>query len=197
LGTGDVEVTLVNQSPKSIYAYILITSDAPVRKAMTVFQTVEPWEPGQTKTERIPANNLKSDSLAKPDSENEIVFSAFCAEGRICEGNEQDSQKLKQTLTGMKEQAARVLGILRDASVSSQKDSARVLESVQAQVASTSTNEESQPQSKEHVKGKAMVNQEVLRMVSKLRTQVGTPGFDLKVQIVAMISYYERLTERL
>src|SRR5437762_14389735 len=51
LNNGDVEVTLLNQSTKAIYAYTMHTSELPTRKGVTAFATSDPVELGKTKVE--------------------------------------------------------------------------------------------------------------------------------------------------
>jgi len=197
LSNGDVEVTLFNQSTKAIYAYTMVTSQQSIRKGVTTFATTAPVAPGETKAERIPAGNLDSAVAGNPDGVGEIVFSALYLEGGTAEGDARDSEKLKRTMGGIKEQAKLALQVLRDASTSREQDSGRLLEAVESQAASMPVKDESAPSPQEREDGKAMVNDRLLREIKKLRIRKSSPGFDVKGQLAELISYYERLAEKL
>lgn len=197
LNNGDVEVTLVNQSTKAIYAYTMITSEHPMRKGITAFATSAPVAPGGTKTERISGGNLESGAARNPDGVGEIVFSAVYLEGGIAEGDAGDSEKLKRTMGGMKEQAKLALQILRDASTSREHDATRLLDAVESQVASMPVKDESAPSSRDREFGRASVNDRLLGEIRKLRMRKASPGFDVKSQLLELIPYYERLAEKL
>jgi len=191
-----VEVTLFNQSTKAIYAYTMVTSQHGIKKGMTTFATAAPVAPGETKAERIPAGNLES-AATNPDGVGEIVFSAVYLEGGIAEGDARESEKLKRTMSGMKEQAKLAVQVLRDASTSREQDSGRLLEAVESQAASMPVKDKSAPSSPEREFGRASVNDRLLREIKKVRMSKASPGFDVKGQLAELISYYERLAEKL
>lgn len=193
---GGVELTFANQAAKPIYAYTIITTEKPARKGVTVIADGAPLEPGQTKSERIPADNLKSGGRSNPAGV-EIVFSALYLEGGLVEGDHRDSEKLERTMAGMKSQATALLEILRTAHDSREQDSGRLLDAIESQVASAPVNETSGAPSKEREDGKRMVNEHLLRAVKKLRTTIVTPGIDVKTQIGEMMPYYKRLAQKL
>ena len=197
LSNGDVEVTLFNQSSKAIYAYTIVTSEHPTRKGVTTFATSAPVEPGKTKSERIPRGNLESAAARNPDGIGEILFSAVYLEGGIAEGDAGEAENLKQTRGGMKEQARLALQVLRSAVTSGEQDAGRLLDTVESQVASMSVKDESAPSSRERGLGRATVKDRLLVEINKLRMRKASPGFDVKGQLLELISYYERLAEKL
>lgn len=197
LDNGDVEVTVSNQSNKPIYAYTIVTSQKAIEKGITTFATAAPMAPGENKAERIPAGNLDSAGAGNPDGVGEIVFSAVYLEGGTVEGDARHSEKLKRMMGGVKEQAKLALQILRDARASSEQDSGRLLESVESQAASMPLKDESASSSKEHELGKASVNSRLLNEIKSLRMKKTSPGFDVKGRLAELVSYYERLTEKL
>jgi hypothetical protein len=197
LNNGDVEVTLLNQSTKAIYAYTMITSEHPTRKGITAFATAAPVAPGETTAERIPGGNLESAAARNPDGVAEIVVSAVYFEGGIAEGDAGDSEKLKRTMGGMKEQSKLALRVLRDARTSPEQDATRLLDAVESQAASMPVKDESAPSSHEREFGRASVNDRLLGEIKKLQKRKASPGFDAKSQLSELISYYERLAEKL
>jgi hypothetical protein len=196
LNNGDVEVTLLNQSTKPIYAYTMITSEYPTRKGITAFATAAPVGPGETKAETIPAGNLVA-AANRNNSPGEIIFSALFLEGGIIEGDANESAKLKRTMSGMKEQARLAVQVLRDASTSREQNSERLLEAVESQATALPVKDESLPSSHEREFGRASVNDRFLGEIKKLRMRQASPGFDAKGQLVELISYYQRLAEKL
>jgi hypothetical protein len=196
-GNGDVEVSLFNQSTKTIYAYTIVTGNEGVRKGFTTFATAAPLPPGETKVEIIPARNLDSVAARNPDGAGEILFSAVYLEGGTAEGDPTDSGSLTRTMGGMKEQAKLAVQVLRDAGASHEQDSKRLLETVESQIASIAVKDESATSSQERERGKTMVNERLLRAIKKLRMRNATPGSDMKVQLAELISYYEQLAEKL
>ena len=197
LNNGDVEVTLAYQSTKAIYAYTLVTSEHPTRKGITAFATDAPLVPGETKAERIPAGNLESAAEGNTGRLGEIIFSALYLEGGIAEGDAGDSEKLKRTMGGIKEQAKLALQVLRDATTSREQDTGRLLEAVESQAASMPVKDEFAPSFHEREFGRASVNDRLLGEIKKLRTRKPSPGFDVKGQLLELIPYYERLAEKL
>lgn len=197
LSNGDVEVSLFNQSTKTIYAYTIVTGNDVMRKGFTTFATAAPVAPGETKAEIISARNLDSSAARNPDGAGEILFSAVYLEGGTAEGDPTDSGNLKRTMGGMKEQAKLAVQVLRDAGSSHQQDSERLLDTVESQIASIPVEGESALSSQERERGKSMVNERLLRAIKKLRTRKASPGFDVKGQLAELISYYERLAEKL
>ncbi|HXT62664.1 MAG TPA: hypothetical protein VN696_06475 [Pyrinomonadaceae bacterium] len=193
LRSGDFELTFRNQSDKAIYAYTVITAEKPTRKGMTIFATGAPVQPGESKSERIPGSNLNS-SAANPAAGREIVFSSVYLEGGTTEGDAGDSEKLKQTMAGMKEQAALVVQVLRSAVASSKQDSG-LLDAIESQVTLMSVRDEHAPPSREHDYGKANVNDRLREEIERLRTRNTGPA--LKDHLSRLISYYERLAEKL
>jgi len=175
----------------------MITTEKPTRKGVTTFATTAPVAPGESKSERIPGSNLRSALLTSPDGAREINFSALYLEGGIVEGDAGDSAKLKETMSGMKEQAKLALQVLRDASASREQDAVRLLDTVESQASSMPVKDESAPSSHEREVGRASVNDRLLGEIKKLRTRKASPGFDVKGQLVELISYYERLAEKL
>jgi hypothetical protein len=197
LNNGDIEVTFQNQSTKAIYAYTMITSEHPTRKGITALAIAAPVAPGETKVEKIPGGNLESAAARNPDRVGEIVFSAVYLEGGIAEGDAGDSEKLKRTMGGMKEQAKLALQILRNVSTSREQDLTRLLDAVESQVASMPVKDESASPSHEREFGRASVNDRLLGEIKKLQMRKTSPGFDVKGQLAELISYYERLAEKL
>jgi hypothetical protein len=197
LDNGDVEITWTNQSTNAIYAYTLVTNERPTRKGVTTFLTVLPAEPGESKSERIPEQNLKSGPATTSDGAGEIVFSALYLEGGIAEGDQRESEKLKRTMGGMKEQAKLVLEVLRDAGRSPEQDSGRLLDTIESRVASLSVKDKSAPSSKERDDGKAMANDRLLGAVKRLRVIRANAGVDVKAELAELITYYERLATKL
>lgn len=197
LNNGDVEVTLLNQSTKAIYAYTMITSELPTRKGVTAFATSDPVEPGKTKAETIPGKNLESAAGRNPDGVGEIVFSAVYLEGGVVEGDARESAKLKGTMGGMKEQARLALEVLRGVSTSREQDAGRLLDAVESQVATISPKGESASSSHERELGRASVNDRLLGEIKKLRTRRASAGFDVKAHLLELTRYYERLAEKL
>lgn len=195
LNNGDVEVTLLNQSTKTIYAYKMVTSQHGIEKGITTYATAAPVIPGATASERIPLGNLESASAG--NGVGEIVFSAVYLEGGMAEGDARDSERLKRTMGGMKEQATLALRVLRDASASREQDSGRLLEAAESQAASMPVKDESAPSPQEREDGRAFLNDRLLREIKKLRMRKASPGFDVKSQLAELISYYERLAEKL
>jgi hypothetical protein len=194
LNDGDVEVTLVNQSTKAIFAYTMVTSHhGGTKKGVTTYATAEPVAPGETKAERIPRGNLESN----PDSVNEIVFSAAYLESGIVEGDVHEAEKLKLTMGGMKDQAKLALQILRDARASRESDAAQLLKLLESQAAAMLVKDQSVTSAQEREDGKAMVNERLLRSIKKMRMRKASPGFDVDRQLGELISYYERLAEKL
>lgn len=195
LNDGDIEIAFVNDSSKSIYAYTIITSQHPTRKGVTGFATAEPVTPGASKVERIPRGNLESISATKPVPE--VVFSAVYLEGGITEGELRDSEKLKQTMAGMKEQAKLAMRILRAAIASSERDSERLLEAVESQALAIPLKDQSGPSSHERRFGRKSVSDRLLGEIRKLRKSAGNPSIDIKAQLAELIRYYEQLAEKL
>jgi hypothetical protein len=140
---------------------------------------------------------LESGAARNPDGVGEIVFSAVYLEGGIAEGDAGDSEKLKRTMGGMKEQAKLALQVLRDASTSREHDATRLLDAVESQAASMPVRDESAPSSHEREFGRASVNDRLLGEIKKLRMRKASPGFDVKGQLLELIPYYERLAEKL
>jgi len=197
LSDGTVEVIFSNQSSKPLYAYTIVTREKPIRKGMTVFVTTVPVERGQTQTERIPATNIASTAANNGGDADEIVFSAIYLEGGTIEGDNQESQKLKRTMVGMKEQAKLAWKILREASGSLEQDGQRLLETVESQVATLPLRDEAIPSSRELEKGKASVNERLLSEIKNLRQQPAISAVQVKSQLAELTSYYKRLAERL
>ena len=197
LDSGDVEIIWTNQSTNAIYAYTLVTNERPTRKGVTTFLTGAPAEPGESKSERIPEQNIKSGAAITSDGAGEIIFSALYLEGGIAEGDQRDSEKLKRTMGGMKEQAKLVLGVLRDAGSSPEQDSGRLLDAIELQIASLSIKDKSAPASKERDDGKAMVNDRLLDAVKRLRVKRANAGVDVRTELAELITYYERLATKL
>jgi len=196
LNNGDVEVTLLNQSNKAIYAYTILTTEYPVRNAVTTFAITAPVAPGATASEKIPKGNLET-AAGDAAGTREIVFSALYLEGGTAEGDARESEKLRQTMGGMKEQARVALRVLRDALNSREDDSERLLEAVEARASSLPVKDESAPSSHEFEFGKATVNDRLLREIKKLRQVKASPGFNVKSQLAELLSFYERLAEKL
>jgi hypothetical protein len=57
--------------------------------------------------------------------------------------------------------------------------------------------DESAAPSRERESGRASVNDRLLREIKKLQARKASPGFDAKAQLAELISYYERLAEKL
>lgn len=198
LDNGDVEVTFINQSTKAIYAYTMVTTERPMRKGVTTFATSAPVGPGESRSERIPGNNFRSNSAhTSPDGGREVVFSALYLEGGESEGDERDSGKLIRTMTGMKEQAVLALQVLRAGVACREQDPGRLLEAVASQAVSMPVKGGFGPMSKEREDGKAMVNDRLLKSIQKLRSITTSPGFDAKSTLAELIGYYERLAQKL
>lgn len=195
---GLVEVTLSNQSTKAIYAYTMITSQNAIEKGMTTLATDAPMAPGETKVERIPAGNLKSAMAANSDDQGEIALSAVYFEGGTVEGDARHSEKLKALMGGMKEQAKLALQILHGARASREQDLGRLLDATESQAASMPLKDESVAvSSKEREMGKVNVNSRLLKEIKNLKIRKASPNFDVKGQLAELISYYERLAEKL
>ncbi len=194
--SGDVELTFLNESTKTIYAYTLITNQQGVKKGFTAYATAEPIGPGKSQVERIPASNLESGS-GTSEGTGEIVFSAVYLEGGVTEGDAGETDKLKRTMTGIKEQAKLALKVLRDAYDSPESNSGRLLAQVESQASSISDREQSALSPAEQENVKAMVKDRLLRSIKKLQLKKATPGFDSKTQIAELLTYYQRLAEKL
>jgi hypothetical protein len=198
LEDGALEIGLLNQSTKSIYAYMIVTSSRGLKKTFTTFATAIPVAPGETKAERIPAANLDSPSDTNPQTGREVVFSAVYLEGGTVEGDSNDSEMLGQTMRAMKEQAGLAVKILRDAAASRESNAGQLLEKIQSQVASMPVKNESEPLSKERERGKSMINDRLSRAINDLRRTKAAFDFEvLKGQLAALTPYYERLAEKL
>lgn len=196
LPNGGVGVTLTNHSTQAIYAYTIVTSQKSVQKGVTTFATDSPVAPGATKSERLAAGNLDS-AVDGNAADDEIVLSAVYFEGGTVEGDAHHAERLKETMGGMKEQAKLALQILRDAGASSEQDSARLLDAVESQVASMPMKDESVASSRARDLGKAGVNGRLGGEIRKLRMMKAKSGFDLKARLAELISFYERLSEKL
>jgi hypothetical protein len=68
---------------------------------------------------------------------------------------------------------------------------------VESQIASTSKKDDSAVSSREHDEGKAMVSDRLLKEISNLRGRKTNSVLDIKNQFAKLISYYERLAEKL
>ena len=147
LNTGDFEVRLSNKSNKTIYAYTIVTGQRGVRRGFTTFATAEPVAPGETRSEIVSAGNLDTQG-ARP--EGEIIFSAVYLEGGAVEGDPPDSQKLGQTMRGMKEQSKLVLAVLRNAVASDGPNPKELLKQIESAVSSKPVNNNLGQTSREH-----------------------------------------------
>jgi hypothetical protein len=194
LSTGDIEVRVSNRSEKTIFAYTIVTGQRGARKGFTTYATAEPLAPGQTKAETISSRNLDSEP-ARPGGE--IVLSAVYLEGGSVEGDASDTGKLKETMQGMKEQARVVLDLLRNAMASSDRDMGLLMEKLEAELASTPQQNGSVRASRDRDQGKAMVNDRLLKTVKKLQPRENGGNVDVKPQLAELITYYQRLTEKL
>src|ERR1041384_8388544 len=156
LSNGDVEITFVNKSSKTIYGYTILTVANQIQKGLTTFATVEPIDPSGIKVERIPAGNLEFTSSI--DS-IELIFSAAYFEGGTAEGDARESEKLSRTMRGMKEQAQNALNTLNDAIQSSELDDNRLIEAIEAKSSSIDANQAMTPPSHETHLGREMVTE--------------------------------------
>lgn len=193
---GGIEITLSNQSPNAIYAYTIVTSQRSVEKGMTTFVIDAPLAPGATRVERLAAGNFDSASGGNP-GDDEIVMSAVYFEGGTVEGESRHSDKLRQTMAGMKEQAKLALHILSDAAASSEQDSDRLLERAESQAASMPVSDISDAAGRAREIGKTNINARLTKEVKQLRTAKEKSVTEVKARLTELISHYQLLADKL
>ena len=189
LDDGSVEIEIVNQSNKAIYAYTIVTRREPVESSITTIATQVPVDPAQTAKERISARNL--------DPSGVIEFSAIYSEGGSLEGDAVESGKLSQTMLAVKDQARVALQILTAAVASPERDPGKLLQSLGSQIATTAASRHQVGAGRDYESGRNFVNGRLAREINKLQMRNAANDAELKSQVRDLIPYYERLIRKL
>ena len=184
----DIELTLLNQSSKTITAYMISIGDL----SITTFPAM--LEPGKTKVERIPAGNLSQTTKTKQS----LVISAIYFAGGESEGNPQHVTYLNNRMAGIREQTERVLSILRDSLRAPRSNLAETLQGMESQATLLPVEETNNVLSPQQRGGRAWIKERFQRDIQRLKRQRETAsGPDNHLELAELVAAYEQLLAQL
>jgi hypothetical protein len=190
--SSDIEVTLLNQSSRNIAAYMISIGEV----SMTTLSF--PFEPGQTRVERIPFSSLESNAAKTPGQAGELVLSAVYLEGGVGEGDTQHLKYLTSRMVGIKEQAGLVLPILRRALNSLQASSANVLDAIESETTLLPIEDENAQTPPQKKGGRNWVKGKLRRELQDLKNKhKNIARYDLHTGLKELTASYEQLVATL
>lgn len=197
MGQGYVlRITLKNVSAKNIVSYTYLAGHAWNTRGYAFSERL--FGPGETSEEYIPYENLQTPAATPSEREADLVFAAVWFEGGTGDGDPKLIRQLSDESVGMKEQARRILPLLRKALLVSEVQEDHVLTDLESEISLLSTEDEAISQSIEYKQGRSMANRQLALKVKELRENKNkTPGINRKAEVTGNLTSWERLLTRL
>jgi hypothetical protein len=184
------KVTLLNQSSKKITAFVLSVGNLSITKDLAY--TGDSLASGETIVEMIPFYNFEAAASKNPDKAGDLEISAvyFVDDG---EGETRHVQSIRQTHQGLKEQAERILSLLRGLSNSPQKSSEYLVRQFDAQAQNLKATPENNNSSSNYTGGRNWVNKLFDDDVNKIKQkQKRDSNLNSQDELNELILFYEK-----
>jgi hypothetical protein len=190
-----LRVTLKNVSAKNIVSYTYLAGHAGITNSYAFSEKL--FGPGETAEEYIPYENLQTAAATYSQREADLVFGAVWFEGGTGDGDPKFIRQLANESAGIKEQAERILPLLRKALQDSEIQEDHVLTDLESQISQLSTEDEATSQSMDFKQGRSMANRQLALKVKELRENKNkTFGINRKAEVTGNLASWERLLTR-
>lgn len=190
-----LRVTLKNVSSKNIASYAYLTGHAVITNGYAFSQRL--LGPGETADEHIPYENLQTAATTFSEREADLVFAAVWFEGGTGDGDPKFIAQLRDESEGIKEQAGRILPLLRKALQNPEIQEDQVLNDLESQISHLPTEDGSASQSVDNKLGRSMANRQLAVKVKELRENKNkSPGINRKTEVTGNLASWERLLTR-
>ena len=187
-------VTLKNVSAKNILSITYLAGHAVNSDGYAFSEKL--LEPGGTAEEYIPFENLQTPASFS-EREPDLVFAAVWFEGGTGDGDPKFIAQLRDESEGIKEQAGRILPLLRKALQNPQIQEDQVLTDLESQISHLPTEDGSASQSIDYKLGRSMANRQLAFKVKKLRENRNKSlGINRKTEVTGSLASWERLLTR-
>ena len=179
------EITLLNQSDKTVVAYTLSSGDG----GLTSFGFL--LAPGQYKTERFPLSNLERSPT--DESIAYLQLSAVYLQDGTTEGENISVVRLKNWVLGLQEQAAISLNALQHASASQESDPERIAKLIEDKISSVPApqNQDAKKLASERFAGRQHVKEKTSRELNEIRS--GRNDATTRENLQRLITRFEEL----
>jgi hypothetical protein len=193
MGQAEVlRVTVKNASTKNIVSYTYLVGPNGITNSFAFSDKL--FGPGETCDENIPLEKLQStDSSGR---EGEVVFAAVWFDTGTGDGDPKYVRHLKDELAGIKEQATRILPLLRKAQQDSEVQDDRVLSELESKILQLPIEDEA-TQSLDYKSGRSNASRQMAARVRALREKKDkVPGITRKTEVVGNLASFERVLTR-
>lgn len=196
MGDRDVlKVTLKNISEKNIISYKYLVGQAGITNGYAFSERL--FAPGETREEYIPYDNLQTAATASPETETDLVFAAVWFEGGTGDGDPKFINRLRDEFAGIREQAGRILPLIRKARQDPEIQEAQVLSDLELQISQLSTEDDATSQSLDYKLGRSMANRQLASKVKELKENKNrTSGNNRKAEVTGNLASWETLLTR-
>jgi len=190
-----LRVTLKNVSAKNIVSYTYLVGHAGNTRGYAFSEKL--FGPGETAEENIPYENLQTAAATSSQREADLVFGAAWFEGGTGDGDPKFMKQLADESAGIKEQAGRILPLLRKALQGSEIQEDHVLTDLESQISQLPIEDEATGQSLDYKLGRSTANQQLASRVKELRENKNkTFGINRKAEVTGNLASWERLLTR-
>jgi hypothetical protein len=190
-----LRVKLKNVSAKNIVSYTYLAGQAGNTRGYAFSEKL--FEPGETSEEYIPYEKLQTAATTSSEREADLVFAAVWFEGGTGDGDPKFLRQLGDESQGIKEQARRILPLLRKALQDSEIQEDHALTDLESQISLLSTEDEATSQSLDYKLGRSMANRQLASKVKELRENKNkTFGINRKAEVTGNLASWERLLTR-
>jgi hypothetical protein len=190
-----LRVTLKNVSGEKIVSYTYLAGIAGNTRSYAFSEKL--FEAGDVSEEFIPYENLAT--TAVPSSRGpDLVFAAVWFEGGAGDGDPGFVRQLSEESEGIREQAGRILPLIRKALKGYERREDQVLTDLESEISLLSTEDETISQSIDYRQGRSMANRQLALKVKELRNNKNnTSGIHRKAEVTGNLTLWERLLTRL
>ena len=187
-------VTLKNISAKNIVSITYLTGHAVNTNGYAFSEKL--LEPGGTAEEYIPFENFQP-AASSSEREADVVFAAVWFEEGTGDGDPKFISQLRDESEGIKEQAGRILPLLRKALQNPEIQEDQVLTDLESQISHLPTEDGSASQSVDYKLGRSMANRQLASKVKELKeNKTRLSGINRKTEITGNLASWERLLTR-
>ncbi|MBA2705068.1 MAG: hypothetical protein H0U60_14605 [Blastocatellia bacterium] len=189
-----LRVTLKNVSGKNIVSYTYLAGEAGITNSFGLSEKL--FSPGETSDEYLPFENLAA-RAAFSGREADLVFEGVWFEGGTGDGEPKFVKQLGDEYAGLKEQARRIVPLLRKALQGSYDTEDGTLTELELQISQLPVEESASSQSLDYKLGRSTANRQFASRVKELReNKNNTFGTNRKAEIAGKLAAWEQTLMR-